>query len=102
MAGKPNLALDDVVTHGEEQVFTVVDGEAVLMSVENGKYYKLDDIGTRIWVLIETPTAVGALCDQLVQEFQVEHATCEADVQVLLSRLLRNDLIRVVPRSSAT
>ena len=46
----------------------IVDGEAVLMSVANGKYYRLDDIGTRIWTLIETPTAIGAVCDQLIQE----------------------------------
>ena len=64
MAEKGNLAAQDVITHGEEQVYTVVDGEAVLMSVANGKYYKLDDIGTRIWALIETPTAVSALCDK--------------------------------------
>jgi Coenzyme PQQ synthesis protein D (PqqD) len=97
MAEKTTLAAEDVITHGEEQVFTIVDGEAVLMSVANGKYYKLDDIGTRVWSLIETPTALSAVCDQLTQEFQVDPATCEADVRVLLDRLLESNLVRVVP-----
>ena len=95
IAEPASLTLDTVITHGDDQVFTIVDGEAVLMSVETGKYFKLDDIGTRIWALIEAPTAVGALCDQLTQEFSVERAACEADVLALLDRLLRNQLIRV-------
>ena len=49
--------------------------------------------------LIETPTPVGALCDQLVQEFEVERATCEADVLGLLNKLLMNNLIRVAHHS---
>ena len=54
-----------LVSQGEDQVFTVVEGQAVLMSVGNGKYYSLDDIGTRIWNWIATPTPVGVLCDRL-------------------------------------
>ncbi len=92
-----NLTLDALVTHGNDQVFTVMDGEAVLMSVENGKYYKLDDIGTRIWSLIETPAAIDSLCEQLSGEFQVERGDCERDVLLLLDRLLKDQLIRVAP-----
>jgi len=88
--------MDLVIAQGEGQVSTVVDDKAVLMSVDNGKYYNMDNIGTRIWALIETPTTVGAVCDQLVEEFEVERATCEADVIALLTKLMANDLIRVV------
>jgi len=96
MTTQTPLTMDHVIAQGDGQVSTVVDGKAVLMSVDNGKYYNMDDIGTRIWTMIETPTAVGAVCDQMVQEFEVERAVCEADVLVLLNKLLENDLIRVV------
>ena len=96
MPVRPKLTPDVVIAQGKQQSSTLLDGKAVLMSVDNGKYYKLDDIGTRIWALIETPTTVGEVCDRLVQEFQVEYATCEPDVHVLLNRLLKNHLIRVV------
>ena len=92
-----NLTADALISQGDDQVFTIVEGEAVLMSIENGRYYKLDDIGTRIWTLIETPTSVGALCDQLVEEFNVERGACEADVTPMLERMLSQNLIRVVP-----
>src|SRR5207248_2449559 len=95
MSEPTSLSPDVFITHGEQQVSTVVDGETVLMNVGTGKYYKLDDIGTRVWTLIEKPTSVGAVRDQLLQEFNVEQAACEADVLVLLNKLLENDLIRV-------
>ena len=95
MADQPKLTSDAVISQGEDQVSTVVDGETVLMNVGNGKYYQLDDIGSRVWALIETPKAVGAVCSQLVQEFDVEPATCETDVLTLLDRLLAHNLIRV-------
>ncbi len=96
MTDQAPLTMDLVIAQGEGQVSTMVDGKAVLMSVDNGKYYNMCDIGTRIWALIETPTSIGAVCDQMVQEFEVERGTCEADVGALVTRLLANDLIRVV------
>jgi hypothetical protein len=92
-----NLSADTVVSHDEDQVFTIVEGEAVLMSVSNGKYYRLDDIGTRIWSLIETPTSIGSLCDQLVKEFTVERSACEADVTQLLDWMSTQNLVRLAP-----
>ncbi|HJT78596.1 MAG TPA: lasso peptide biosynthesis PqqD family chaperone [Gemmataceae bacterium] len=97
MTEQATLSREAVIAQGEGQVSTFVDDKAVLMSVDNGKYYSLDDIGSRIWALIESPTSVGAVCDQLTQEFEVERATCEADVLALLNKLLGYDLIRVVP-----
>jgi hypothetical protein len=90
------LTLDVVIAQGEGQVSTVVDDKAVLMSVDNGKYYNMDDIGTRIWTMIESPISVRAVCDKLVTEYEVERAVCEADVLELLEGLLKNDLVRVV------
>ena len=95
MADQLTLTSDAVIAQGDDQVSTVVDGETVLMNIGNGKYYQLDDIGSRVWALIEAPTAVSAVCDQLVEEFEVERPTCEADVLQLVDRLLANNLIRV-------
>ena len=89
------LTSDVVIAQGDDQVSTVVDGETVLMNVGSGQYYQLDDIGSRIWALIESPIAVGAVCDRLIEAYDVERGACEADVLVLLDRLLANNLIRV-------
>jgi hypothetical protein len=91
------LTLDAVIVRGDGQVSTVVDDKAVLMSVDNGKYYHMEEVGTRIWNLIESPVSVNALCRSVMEEFEVDGPTCEADVLALLSKLLEYDLIQVVP-----
>jgi Coenzyme PQQ synthesis protein D (PqqD) len=95
MSEQTTLTPHAVITQGEQQVSTIVDGVTVMMDVGNGKYYKMDDIGSRVWNLIEKPITVSAVCDQLVQEFEVERSTCEEDVGALLKGLLQHNLIRV-------
>ncbi len=95
MTGEASLSLDAVIAQSEQQVSTVVDGETVLMDVRSGKYYKLDDIGSRVWSLIVKPIAVRTVCNQLVQEFEVEPATCETATLTLLQKLQKCNLIRV-------
>jgi len=67
-----------------------------MMSVENGKYYGLDDTGSRIWELIERPVRVSDLIDRLLERFDVDRETCEKDVLKFLSEL-NDDRIVAVP-----
>ena len=93
------LTDEDVISHGRDLAFTTLEGATVLMSVRSGKYYKLDDIGSHVWRLIEAPQTVATVCERLADEFHVDPATCRRDVHALLDRLLRDRLIRVEPRT---
>ena len=42
------ITTETVISQTEEIVDSNIDGETVMMSIENGKYYGLDDIGSRI------------------------------------------------------
>jgi hypothetical protein len=90
-----SIEISSVVRQSEEQVAAEVDGEVVMMSIEQGNYYGIDEVGSRVWALIEQPTAVGAICDALEAEFDVERATCEADVLKFIEELAEQGLIRV-------
>jgi hypothetical protein len=78
-----------------------LDGEAVLMSVDQGRYYGMDPIGTRIWSLIETPLAVSDVCDQLRKEYKVTPEECERDVLVFLNELADANLLSVIDDTPA-
>jgi len=60
-----------VISQVEEIVVSDIDGETVVMSVENGKYCGLDDIGSRIWELIERPVKVSTLIDTLLENLML-------------------------------
>jgi len=91
------ITIESVIVQIEEIVASDIDGETVMMSVENGKYYGLDDIGSRIWELIERPIRISDLIDRLLERFDVDRETCEKDVLKFLNEL-NDDRILVVER----
>jgi len=90
------ISVDTVVTHGDEQVSCEIDGEIVLMSVENGEYHRIDEIGSRLWTHIEEPMSVDNLCERLLGEYEVEREDCQKDVFTFLDMLYNGNLIRLV------
>jgi hypothetical protein len=72
-----------------------VDGEIVMMSIEHGRYFGLDDIGSDIWKRIEPPCSFAALIDGLAEDYEADRATIAADVQNLLGRMAEQDVVRL-------
>jgi hypothetical protein len=59
-----------LIRNDDELLTTVVDGELIGMSVEQGACYGLNGVGTRIWELLAEPRSIDSLCEQLVQEYR--------------------------------
>ncbi len=89
------ISTDTVICQIEEIVASDIDGETVMMSIENGKYYGLDDIGSHIWKLIEKPVKVSDLIDMLPERFDVDRETCERDVLKFLNELNEDRIVQV-------
>jgi len=83
------------VTISPEVLFQEVSGEMVLLDLSSESYFGLDAVGARIWGLLESGSTVGETLDTLLQEYEVERETLEADLGELLDRLLEAGLIRV-------
>jgi len=97
-----HIKLDTVVKRSQGLVSNDMDGETVLLSVESGRYYGMDAVGTRIWDLIEQPRVVAALCDVLQEEFDVEREQCRRDVLSYLDELRAERLIEVESSGGAS
>jgi hypothetical protein len=72
-----------------------VDGEVVMMSIEQGRYFGLDDIGSDIWKRLDTPCSFAELIDRLASDYDADQATIAADVCDLLSRMAEQDVVRL-------
>jgi hypothetical protein len=72
-----------------------VGDELVMMSAAQGNYIGLSAVGARIWELIETPHTVESLCAALVAEYDVDPATCRAEVDSFLATLSQHNAIRI-------
>lgn len=75
-------------------VFRALDGEAVILDLTSGIYFGLNQVGTRIWQLVDEGLAVEAIVDRLAAEYDAPRATIQADVARLLDALRSRRLIR--------
>ena len=75
-------------------VFRQLDDGAVLLDLESGVYFGLDEIGTRVWTLLQERGTPGAVCDAMLEEFDVEPAVLAGDVLRLVGELQQNGLVR--------
>lgn len=84
---------DQMLQRRPDMLFSSIDDEVVMMSVESGEYYGLNAVASRIWELLESPCTFGRLVNQLLREFDIDEETCRRDVLVFLDRMLKKDLI---------
>lgn len=81
----------------DDVVFREVAGESMILHLGSGIYFGLDDVGTRTWQLLVERGSVAAAAAAMVDEFDADRATIEADVAALASALLAKHLLDVDP-----
>jgi Coenzyme PQQ synthesis protein D (PqqD) len=69
--------------------------ELVLLNLNDGVYYGLDDVGLEIWKLLQQPTTFTGIRDAILGAYDVEPARCERDLALLLEDLARRGLIEI-------
>lgn len=88
---------DLLVERRGEMIETEVDGELVALHIDNGTCYGFNSTATRIWALIDQPRRLSELRDDLMREFDVDAATCEAELKALLDELAADGLVEIRP-----
>jgi hypothetical protein len=84
-----------VVVAARDQVACDLAGEVVILNPTSGTYYGLDNVGARIWGLIQRPQSVSQLREVIVAEYEVEPDRCEEDLVALLQKLVDEGLVEV-------
>lgn len=74
-----------------------LDGESVLLNLETERYFGLDATGTRMWELATSLPNTQLAYEKLLEEFDVEPETLRKHFTELLSGLLENGLLQVLP-----
>jgi hypothetical protein len=76
-----------------DMLFNEIDGEVVMLSVENSEYYGMDKVGSRIWELLEQPIHFRKLVATLMEEYEVTEQQCLEDTLSFLYKLQDKKLI---------
>lgn len=79
-----------------------LEQESVLLNLETERYFGLDETGTRMWQVVTTSPSIDAAYQELLAEFDVEPELLRVNFVELLSRLLDNGLLEVLPADVGT
>jgi hypothetical protein len=93
---KKEIGPDTVLQRKPGLLFNEIDGEVVMLSIENGEYYGMDKVGSRIWNLLEEPISLQQLLKMLLKEYNVSEMQCFHETRIFLQNLMYKKLIRIL------
>ena len=67
--------------------------ELVMLDIDQGKYFSLNPVSTRIWDLLEEPKTLEDIVAILMEEFEVTESECHSDVEEFLKELVKLKLV---------
>lgn len=73
----------------------VVDGSAVIVLADSGTVTVLNEVGTRVWELIDGKRNVGAIAQTIESEYEVSLEQAARDVDELIQQLLDAQAIMI-------
>ncbi len=85
----------NILTRNMEILSSDMDGETVMMSVENSEYYSLSTVGTKIYDILLKDMSFSELIDVLTKEYNVDRAVCEKDTKEFLEELVNKNIIKI-------
>src|SRR4029077_17570498 len=70
-----------------------IDGETLIINVETGFYFSLDDVGSLIWSMLVDGVDERDMVARIVNEYEVEESTAREDLQALVDVLVGEELV---------
>ena len=96
----PEIVSETILKRKQNQLFSEIDGEVVMLSVENSEYYGMDAVGSRIWQLLEKEISFKNLIETLQDEYDVSEEQCKADTLTFLEQLFEKKLVEITSHRS--
>jgi hypothetical protein len=83
----------DFLKHKEDVIAQPVAGQVVLFDLASGNYYSLNELGARIWELLDGKRALTDVAGELTSEYDAPPEEIEQDLRALAEDMLRNGLL---------
>ncbi len=74
-----------------------VGGETVILDLKSESYFGLDEIGTRIWQLLQEQENIQTIIATMLNEYDVKEEQLEKDIQNLLTQLNKAGIVTFDP-----
>lgn len=88
-----SITLSSVVHQNEDTASRDIGGLSYVVDPATNELHSFNAVATRVWQLIDGERSVAQVVDIIVDEFDVDRATAEADAVELLGQLADKGLI---------
>lgn len=93
-----NVVTDQsLISSTPDHVASQLNGDTVILHLQSGQYFGLNEVGSYVWNLIQQPTSLAALRSSLLETYDVELDQCDRDLKSLLHDLSHAGLIEINP-----
>ena len=87
--------LDSTVVIPDGVLYQPIGEEIVLLDLNEGIYYGLDPIGSRIWMFMVDKMTPRQILTRLAEEYEADEVTLEADLLDLVRQLEARKLLEL-------
>lgn len=87
------ITLDTVLRRDPDIIYAALGNDGVMLNIKAGRYHSVNDVGARIWELLEIPRTAADLRDRLLEEFEVEEGACQAAVLEFVGSLAERGVV---------
>ena len=92
MVGKL-ISLDSIVSQKEDVDVTELNKEKIMMDLDKGKYFMLNETGSAIWDTINEPKSVSEIIESIIKEYDIDRETCESKVFEYVEKLRHEEIV---------
>ena len=85
----------------EEVAADILDGEAIMINLSTGMYYSMDQTGALVWSLLAAGRSLQDIASALAGRYAVAREQADADIRLLLAKLVEENLVRVADRDTS-
>ena len=82
--------------HSANATYQTIEGEAVLIHLQTGDYYSLDEVGTVFWELLDGTQTLGDCAVKIATEYNAPVEVVTADLLELGADLVKEGLVEKV------
>ena len=87
------INLNSRVRIQDDVLFQELQGEAVLLNLKTGVYLGLNQIGTRIWQLLQEDGALSRVLEVMLAEYDVTQEKLSKDLLDLVGQMEKQGLL---------
>ena len=74
-------------------LYQELDSESVILNMQSGLYYSLNEVGTYIWAMLVEERTLEEIIANIVTEFEVTVDQAQRDLFKLIQELLTSGLV---------